>query len=263
MKISVILPTLGEREKELTRLLTSLSEQTFTSFEVVVVSQGNHERVSEIIDGHPLDFTHIQLHQKGLSLARNEGLKVSKGDVVTFSDDDCWYPPHAFQMVAERHNADVVCFQVYDPDKEDYLKQYPPNPQKEISKKDVLNKSSIEFFVDVRKIRKLPQFDEHFGLGTDYPSGEENIFLMDLYKLGCSISYIPEVVVYHEKYDGFKQLTKEKYISKGPLFVRLFNLPKALLFLIYFFIKKRKFINNNPSFLTASIGHALKYSVKK
>ena len=42
MKVSILLPTLGERIDELKRLFNSLEEQTNKSFELIIISQGNH-----------------------------------------------------------------------------------------------------------------------------------------------------------------------------------------------------------------------------
>ena len=41
--ITLILPTLGEREFEINRLFNSLENQIYKDFEVIVVSQANHE----------------------------------------------------------------------------------------------------------------------------------------------------------------------------------------------------------------------------
>ena len=38
---------------------------------------------------------------RGLSRARNAGLRMIAGDIVSFPDDDCWYPPDLLQRVAD------------------------------------------------------------------------------------------------------------------------------------------------------------------
>lgn len=41
MKISVLVPTLGTREKEIRRLLETLEKQSYKDFEIIFVTQDN------------------------------------------------------------------------------------------------------------------------------------------------------------------------------------------------------------------------------
>ena len=52
--ISILVPTMGTRENELKRLIESLKKQTYNNFEVVIVSQGNHDMVEKCFEG--VDF---------------------------------------------------------------------------------------------------------------------------------------------------------------------------------------------------------------
>jgi glycosyltransferase involved in cell wall biosynthesis len=263
--ISVIIPTLGNRKKELIRLLDSLQQQTYQNFEVIVVSQDNEEEVKELLK--PFEFQYKQVHilKKGLSHARNIGLKHVKGDIVTFSDDDCWYLPDSFQTVVSyftENQHSIVCFQMFDPFKNIYLKNYPSKPQKEVSKRNLLTKSSIEIFINLNKIPKsILQFDEQFGLGARYPSGEENILLMDLHNLGYKIAYEPKIIVYHEKKEIITRLNSKTFIGKGPMFRRMFNLPTALLLITLFFVKKYPLLKekNKLKILLSSLVETIRY----
>ena len=42
MKISILVPTLGNREQEINRLLESLDRQSYKKIEVIVIMQGNY-----------------------------------------------------------------------------------------------------------------------------------------------------------------------------------------------------------------------------
>lgn len=46
-----------------------------------------------------MKIKYIHIEQKGLSLARNIGLKYVKGDIVAFPDDDCEYPADLLKEV--------------------------------------------------------------------------------------------------------------------------------------------------------------------
>ncbi|WP_243388120.1 glycosyltransferase family 2 protein [Bacillus kexueae] len=249
--LSLIIPTLGTREEELHRLLKSIEGQSYDNYELIIVSQDNHEVVDEIISGVPIKekCNHVRMNKKGLSIARNEGMKYVKGDIVTFSDDDCWYPPEAFANIVERirrEDAGAMCFQIFDPLCEQYYKDYGDREEQIDSIMRLFNVSSIEIFINLNKIdRKHVSFDERFGVGGIYPSGEENIFLTDLFKKGYQINYVPEIVVYHKKKSLAQiKMNDNQIIGKGALFRRIFSPPVALILTIAFVLKKNSVIEN-------------------
>ena len=122
MKISVLVPTLGTREKAIRRLLETLEKQSYKDFEIIFVTQDNHEIVKDIICKYSnLDIKQIEMSVKGLSRARNRGLEQASGEIVVLSDDDCWYPANAFEIVVnafkKRQCAKIVLSQIFDPEK--------------------------------------------------------------------------------------------------------------------------------------------------
>ena len=128
--ISIVLATLGNRIDEIKRLLDSLEKQTNNDFEVIIVSQDNHDLVENIIKEYKINYKHKKLNKKGLSLARNEGLNYVSGDIITFSDDDCWYPYDSFERIKnifEKSKSSVCCFNIYDPLSNQYYKNYKKN----------------------------------------------------------------------------------------------------------------------------------------
>lgn len=262
--ISLIVPTLGTREKELHRLFESLNNQTLQDFEVIVVTQDNHQVVEGILSEFPFSYKHAKMNEKGLSKARNEGLKYVEGSILTFSDDDCWYAENCFEEVRssfEQQNADILCFQIYDPIQNCYYKEYPANQQTKVPIKGLFRKSSIEIFLSLEKIKINDiSFDEKFGLGAQYPSGEENIFLFDLYNKGYkSISYLPKKIVFHKKPTMESRINHKTFIGKGPMFKRLFNTPVALGILTLFFVKKVNHLDQPMYTYLNSIKETIKY----
>ncbi len=243
MMINVIIPTLGTRIEEIKRLLNSLENQSYKKINVIIISQDNHNVIENIISEYELELKHIKLEKKGLSYARNQGLKFVKGGIITFSDDDCWYPENAFeQVIKEFKNNDVsaLSFQIYDPQVQKFYKEYPIDPVKVLNLRGVLKISSIEFFINLNEIdREDLIFDERFGLGANYPSGEENILLVDLLKKKYKISYINQIIVFHKKKDqGNKVINSKTFIGKGPLFKRMKGTVPGIVMLTIFLIKK-------------------------
>lgn len=246
--ISIILPTLGNRPRELSRLLRSLEEQLYNDFELIIVSQDNHKIVENLLGKVSFNYRHIKIDIKGLSNARNIGLKYVNGNLITFSDDDCWYSKESFSFVENYflyNNVDVVCFQIFDPFQNEYYKKYSTEFKENISKFEILKKSSIEMFINLSNVLKDKIFfNTDFGLGSKYNSGEENIMLMNLKKEGYKITYYPRIIVYHKKTRYMKNIDSTTCKGKGALFKTLFTPILGFILLILFLLKKINKIDN-------------------
>jgi len=92
--VSLVCATRG-RTVEVERLFNSLVAQQCSSMEVIVVDQNEDGRLDPILDHFRqlLQITHFRMGAQGVSAARNAGFKAARGKIVSFPDDDCWYPP--------------------------------------------------------------------------------------------------------------------------------------------------------------------------
>jgi glycosyltransferase involved in cell wall biosynthesis len=92
MKISLLLATLG-RSFELERFMTSLDNQTYRNFELIVIDQNTDARLDPILRKYRgrFSFVHVRSDKPGLSRSRNEGMKhlSQDTDLLAFPDDDC------------------------------------------------------------------------------------------------------------------------------------------------------------------------------
>jgi hypothetical protein len=68
-------------------------------------------------------------------------------------------------------------------------------------------------------------FDLTFGLGAKYPTGEEIIFLIDAYRAGLDIRFMPVPIVIHPKESSGSNLYKNDPLikAKGAMFARIFG----------------------------------------
>lgn len=109
--VSVIIPT-HNRNGFLQSAIESVLNQTFQSFEIIVVDDASSEDVQGIVQGfHDRRVKYIR-HEinKGEAGARNTGLIHSNGEYIAFlDDDDMWFPEKlALQMnVLENSPANV------------------------------------------------------------------------------------------------------------------------------------------------------------
>lgn len=92
-RVSVIIPTFNRADK-VVRAISSVLDQTFTDFEIIVIDDGSTDRTKQAVArfndrikyiGHAANF--------GVSTARNTGIENSSAPFIAFLDsDDHWLP---------------------------------------------------------------------------------------------------------------------------------------------------------------------------
>lgn len=113
IRISVIVPVYNA-ENYLKKCIDSILNQTEKSIELILVNDGSLDRSGLICDEYEkLDNRVIVIHQDnvGVSVARNAGMKIAKGDYIGFVDSDDWILPEMYERllnIAEQDNSDVV-----------------------------------------------------------------------------------------------------------------------------------------------------------
>jgi Glycosyl transferase family 2 len=87
--VSVIIPTYTKARWDwLRECVDSAQAQTVPALEIIVVVDHNPELLEEIVREFPGVTAVPNIGVRGVSGARNSGVKVSKGEVVAFLDDD-------------------------------------------------------------------------------------------------------------------------------------------------------------------------------
>ena len=133
-------------------------------------------------------------NEKGLAKSRNRLLEKVETDVDVgiITDDDVIFVKNYRNIVQkayeEMKDADIIIFKSLDEDGKDRRKY--PLQNKKLTKKEILQVCSIEITFKISKIKDKVWFDEKFGLGSKYKSGEENIFLQDCYNKGVKINIL-------------------------------------------------------------------------
>ena len=99
--VSVIMPTYN-RPDFLLRALDSLTQQTFADFEVVVVNDAGAP-IEALLDRYAdkLAITYVrQARNHDRSAARNAGIRVARGQLIAYlDDDDCYLANHLETLV--------------------------------------------------------------------------------------------------------------------------------------------------------------------
>lgn len=112
--ISIIIPVYN-KQKYLQRCLTSVLNQTYQNLEIIIVNDGSTDNSLKICKEYLKRDKRIKLisyrKNRGVSFARNQGLKVATGDYIGFvdSDDEIAYNMYEMQLNdIEKYRADFI-----------------------------------------------------------------------------------------------------------------------------------------------------------
>jgi len=202
--ISLVVCTLGRRTP-LRRLLSSLAEQSYRPFEVILVDQNADGYLDSVIEAHsalPLVRT---CSERGLSRGRNAGLQRATGEIIGFPDDDCWYDTGVLEAVAgffdTRPDIDLLSGRTLDTSGVDSVNRYWPESGP-ITRANVFGTgNSNTIFVRRGVIADIGGFDETLGVGaaTPFQAGEESDFLLRCLARGHRGFYDHSFFVRHDQ----------------------------------------------------------------
>ena len=113
MLVSVIIPTYNRKEL-VRRAIQSVLNQTFTKYSLTVVDDGSTDQTDKILK----EFKGAKIHflrqdHKGVSAARNYGIREAHGELIALLDsDDEWHPKKLeVQVDFFRKNPDAMIAQ--------------------------------------------------------------------------------------------------------------------------------------------------------
>ena len=100
---SIILPTY-ERAQLVARAITSVLQQSFQDWELLIIDDGSHDGTFDYVDSYVKRDERIRYHyanNRGLAVARNWGLMMGQGKYFTFLDSDDEYRPNHLKLRAQ------------------------------------------------------------------------------------------------------------------------------------------------------------------
>ncbi|MEK6266349.1 MAG: glycosyltransferase [Clostridium sp.] len=146
-EISIIVPVYNV-EKYLNKCISSILEQSFTDFELILVDDGSKDNSGRMCDGYKDEDSRIRVIHKenaGLSAARNIGIETSEGKYLTFIDSDDFIHPNMLEILYNNileNKADIsVCdhYLVYE--------------GKEVAKE--LGDNNITLYTNIEGVKKI------------------------------------------------------------------------------------------------------------
>lgn len=220
MKYSIIVPVFN-RPDEVDELLSSLLNQTFTDFEVLIVEDGSQKPCDEVCNKYAdrLDLHYFMKPNSGPGQSRNYGAERAKGEYLLILDSDVVLPKgylNAIEEELKREPADA--FGGPDAAHKSFT-----DTQKAIS-------YSMTSFFTTGGIRggkkKLDKFyPRSFNMGirrdvymelkgfSKMRFGEDIDFSIRIFKAGKRCRLFPEAWVWHKRRTDFRKFYRQVYNS--------------------------------------------------
>lgn len=216
MRYSIIIPVYN-RPEEIDELLHSLTEQSYKSFEVIIVEDGSNNKCDHIVDQYKdqLDIRYYFKENSGQGFSRNFGFERALGDYYVVFDSDCIIPSNYFKAVnKEISTSKIDCWGGPDKAKESFT-----NTQKAIN-------FSMTSFLTTGGIRGRKKSVDSFlprsfnmGISKEvYETlggykitrmGEDLEFSIRIKKAGFTLLLIEDAFVYHKRRTNLAQFFKQ------------------------------------------------------
>lgn len=189
----------------------------------------------------------------GVTRSRNILISKSQGDIVYFCDDDIELADDFYEVIVNSHNIysdAVLTFIVAD-------ELNFPRKKQPVSKKyfrrgwfNLLSVGTIEISVK-RTFLFGMCFPEDQGAGSNYPSGDEAVFLSKFKRKGLEIGFVSKVICSHPADSSGASTSIQSILSRGLTIKRVYGLWGYILLLPFFLSRKKLFINDEISLLSA------------
>ena len=222
--ISLIVCTRNRAEQLMTALIALNKIEYNGKYEIILVDNASTDKTKAVIENfieeNSAPFKYVYEEETGLSKARNTGLSHATGELVAFTDDDCYPQKDFFETISNCFIDETIMFaggrvllfdetdrRITIQEKNNYEELKPFS----FIASGLIHGANISFRRD--KVIDLKGFDERLGAGTKFKSGEDTDILRRFSALGYKGLYDPTIVVYH--HHGRKTIEEEESLMKG------------------------------------------------
>lgn len=242
-KIEVLVATMNQSN-------LSLAKEMNLQTNAVIINQCKDILNDEkIINGNKIRM--YSYDERGLAKSRNRALRQARADICVIADDDVIYVDgyekvilNAFRKIPD---ADIIIFNIKSLN--------PERPSIQLNKIEKINYMSFMKYGSCRIAFKRSsidkysiKFDELFGAGSVYTSGEDTIFMNDCLKNKLKIYTYPDTIacVKQDESSWFNGYNEKYFSDKGAIFARISKKYSKLLNL-QFTIRKYSCYKNRMS----------------
>ncbi|HFI2447952.1 TPA: glycosyltransferase [Streptococcus suis] len=220
-----------------------IEEMNLMTVDTIVINQSSTGREGTVIE-QSQQATIVHSERLGLSASRNEAISYAQSeDICQIADDDMIFVNDYKEIVENAYkefpDADIIVCYV---DLENHAVARTKIPKGRMQYLDAMRTSSVQISFKKSSLERVGlAFDERFGIGAKYGSGEENILLFDALRKGLKLySYPVKIASLRERESHWdRSHTPENCRKRGAIYKRMTNYWYWLL-IAQFAIRKRK-----------------------
>jgi glycosyltransferase involved in cell wall biosynthesis len=222
----------------------SFLEKLCLKTDAVVVNQNCEDAITEFALSNGVKIKAVSTPEKGLSRSRNKLIENATGDILVIGDDDVEYLDGYLDIIKNAYNkypdADIIVFRFTHEKGKETRVRYTEDIK--VSMQSISKFSSVEITFKRESVLKAGLgFNNNIGLGTAFPSGEENAFLADALRAGLNIYHVPVTIcVAREDLKINESYGVQKYlVDKGAVFYCIYKKMFPLYALAFVVLKKK------------------------
>lgn len=215
--ISVVIPTYN-RSSLLKPCLDSLASQTYpkSHYEVIVVDDGSTDGTEDFMREYAkrleINITYYRQENSGPAKARNNGIRLARGEFVAFTDDDCEADRNWLMEIMKEFTSDDIAGVggMVDSKNNDMLSQYidyyrllqPPTED-----------GCVKYLVTANACyrRKVLLDVNGFSEEIKNPGGEDPDLSYKIKSLGYKFGFNPDSIVIHNHKQNIKSFYRTLY----------------------------------------------------
>jgi glycosyltransferase involved in cell wall biosynthesis len=226
---------------------------------VLIINQttGSNQLDKKDITSHNINGV-INSSEKGLAKSRNLAIENAKETICLLADDDVKYLPDlddkiisAFKKYPE---ADIITFQLVD----EFGRFFKPYEDIVVHDKRTIRtvNSVVIAFRKENILKSSVRFNEVFGLGGEFQTADEYIFLRDALKAKLKIYFEPVVILEHPYESSGRPAGSDRLVyARSALFYKYSGILGYLRLCKYLYlVHKAKMITTNEIFEKFKIG---------
>ncbi len=221
--ISVCINT-RDRHQALTGCLKSILASKYKDFEIIVIDQS-----TEKVPKHILDFmvknkiTYVLDSGKGAGRAKNISLKLARGEIVAYTDDDCLVSPNWLGQIASffKKNKDIAGVfggvSAFAPKKHQgfYCPCTVGRTKAEVISSPCKHWLYLGFGNNMafrkKALKRVGGFRDWLGPGSVGKNADDAEVALRLLTSGNRLAYEPKIVVFHNRWLTATQSIKQSF----------------------------------------------------
>lgn len=233
-KVSIIVPVY-KAEKTIRRCVDSLLNQSFTSFEVLLIDDGSPDNCGVICEDYARkDYRIRAIHQdnQGVSAARQCGIDHANGEYTIHADPDDWVEETMLEELyqkAKDEDADMVICDYYENTYkgQKYIKQQPSSMNPHDVLHDLFKHLHGSTWNKLIRRNCYQEYDVHFPKCISFC--EDQYVIAALLKNNIQVSYLPKAFYHYVRPLDKESLSRKYTVNTYKMDLRIRDMFNSLL----------------------------------